>query len=65
MKFVTIIALLAYSAHHESPTIPGLSEWRACERPLGVWNSIWVVRVALGIGLSFWTYQRERAIRLM
>lgn len=64
MQFVAIIALLAFSAHHESPTKPGVSEWDACERPLGVWDSIWLVRVALGAVLSVWGFKRDRAIRL-
>ena len=64
MQFVAITALLAFSAHHESPTKPGVSEWDACERPLGVWDSIWLVRVALGAVLSVWGFKRDRAIRL-
>ncbi|KAL6310336.1 hypothetical protein BKA93DRAFT_814100 [Sparassis latifolia] len=63
-QFAVIITLLAFSAHHESPTSPGLSEWEACARPLGVWNSLWLVRVALGCVLSVWGWFRERATRI-
>jgi len=62
-QFVIVITLLAYSAHHESPTQPGLSEWAACGRPLGVWDSLWLVRVALGCLLSYWGWRREKAVR--
>ncbi len=58
-----IITLLAYSANHESPTMPGETEWRACERPLGAWNALWLVRVALGCLLAFWSWQKEREKR--
>lgn len=64
-QFVIIVTLLAYSSHHESPTKPGLSEWRACERPLGVWDSIWLIRVALGTWLSYWGYKRDRRARAL
>ncbi|KAI0630396.1 hypothetical protein C8Q77DRAFT_259319 [Trametes polyzona] len=62
-QFVIIVTLLAYSAHHESPTMPGKTEWKACERPLGVWNALWLIRVALGCLLAFWGWQRERERR--
>ncbi|KAI0329402.1 hypothetical protein GY45DRAFT_868121 [Cubamyces sp. BRFM 1775] len=60
-QVVIIITLLAYSAHHESPTVPGETEWRACERPLGTWNALWLIRVGLGSLLAYWTWRRERA----
>lgn len=44
--------------------MPGETEWKACERPLGVWNALWLIRVALGSLLAYWTWQRERAKRL-
>ncbi|KZT08319.1 uncharacterized protein LAESUDRAFT_61526 [Laetiporus sulphureus 93-53] len=64
-QFVIIITLLAYSAHTESPTKPGLTEWQACDRPLGVWNAIWLIRVALGCTLSVWSWRKEQAARLL
>lgn len=65
LQFVIIVTLLAYSANHESPTMPGETEWRACERPLGAWNALWLVRVALGCLLAFWSWQKEREKRAM
>ncbi|PCH43757.1 hypothetical protein WOLCODRAFT_104118 [Wolfiporia cocos MD-104 SS10] len=62
-EFVIIITLLAYSAHAESPTHPGLSEWRACSRPLGVWDALWLIRVALGSILSYWGWRRDCEVR--
>ncbi|TCD71238.1 hypothetical protein EIP91_011716 [Steccherinum ochraceum] len=64
VQFVVIITLLAFSAHHKSPTKPEFSEWDACERPLGAWDSIWLVRVALGAALSIWGFKRDRATRI-
>ncbi|RPD68633.1 hypothetical protein L226DRAFT_495504 [Lentinus tigrinus ALCF2SS1-7] len=59
-QFVVVIALLAYSGAHESPTMPGLSEWEACNRPLGTWNALWLIKVVLSSMLSVWSWQRER-----
>ncbi|KAI0645735.1 hypothetical protein C8Q79DRAFT_1001261 [Trametes meyenii] len=62
-QFVTIITLLVYSAHRDSPTQPGTTEWRACQRPLGIWNAIWLIRVALSAQLAVWNWRRARATR--
>lgn len=62
---MVIVTLLAYAAHHESPTTPGVSEWDACQRPLGVWNAIWVVREALTCLCAYWAWSRERKVRVM
>ena len=59
MQFVVIVTLLAYSSHHESPTMPGETEWHACERPLGAWNAIWIIRVFFGVLYAFWSYRNE------
>ncbi|KAH8107927.1 hypothetical protein BXZ70DRAFT_22503 [Cristinia sonorae] len=64
VQFVAVVTLLAISAHTESPIVPGISEWKACERPLGAWNCIWVVRVVLGAILAMWGFKRDRTIRL-
>ncbi|KAI0745723.1 hypothetical protein C8Q76DRAFT_704696 [Earliella scabrosa] len=59
-QFVIVITLLAYSGSHESPTTPGVSEWDACDRPLGVWNALWLLKVMLSASLSMWNWKRER-----
>ncbi|KAH9949573.1 hypothetical protein B0H21DRAFT_727475 [Amylocystis lapponica] len=65
VQYVVVIALLVYSAHHESVTMPGLSEWEACSRPLGVWDSLWLIRTTLNCSLSVWSWQRARALRML
>lgn len=35
------------------------SEWSACDRPLGVWACLWVLRVIIAFVLSYWDYRRE------
>ncbi|KAI0823678.1 hypothetical protein BC628DRAFT_1324439 [Trametes gibbosa] len=64
-QFVIIITLSAYGAHVQSPIRPGETEWRACERPLGVWNVLWLIRVCLGSLLAFWTWKRDRVLRML
>ncbi|RDX55154.1 hypothetical protein OH76DRAFT_1340132, partial [Lentinus brumalis] len=60
LQFVVVITLLVYSGTHESPTMPGLTEWEACDRPLGTWNALWLIKVVLSSALSLWAWQRER-----
>ncbi|KAI0775758.1 hypothetical protein BD413DRAFT_611236 [Trametes elegans] len=64
-QVVVIITLLAYSAHHGSPTMPGKTEWKACEKPLGTWNALWIIRVALNSSLAYWNWRIERNARRM
>ncbi|KAK7687079.1 hypothetical protein QCA50_009579 [Cerrena zonata] len=61
VQFVVIVTLLAFSAHHESTTRPGVNEWDACGKPLGVWNSLWIIRLALVATLAYWGWRRDRA----
>lgn len=63
-QFVIIIVMLVISGVRKSPRNPALSEWDACEKPLGAWNCIWLVRVVLGVTVSYWGFKRERAQRL-
>ncbi|CAL1707571.1 unnamed protein product [Somion occarium] len=63
-QFVVVVTLLAYSSHHRSPTEPDLTEWDACDKPLGAWNAIWVVRVTFGATVAYWSWQRDRIVRL-
>ncbi|TFK75437.1 hypothetical protein BDN72DRAFT_757762 [Pluteus cervinus] len=61
VQIVVISTLLGLSgSQFKSPTTPGLTEWQACNRPLGVWASLWVVRVAFASGLTYWGYLRDR-----
>jgi hypothetical protein len=60
VQFVFIVVLLAFSTHLESPTTKEINEWQACDRPLGVWNCLWVVRIFLACGLSYWGWCRDR-----
>ncbi|KAI0063580.1 hypothetical protein BV25DRAFT_1824126 [Artomyces pyxidatus] len=62
-QMVAIIVLLAYSTHHRSPVFPDLNEWEACGKPLGVWNALWIGRLALDIGLAYWRWSKERTKR--
>jgi hypothetical protein len=63
-QIIAIIALLTISTHHRSPTEPSKNEWDACGKPLGTWDALWVVRLALDIWLSVWRWSRERTKRL-
>ena len=65
VQYVIIITLLAFSAHHQSPTVPGMSEWQACSKPLGAWDCIWLVRVALGCGMGYWDWRRNVTLERM
>lgn len=62
-KITAIVALLVYSSKHTSPVRPDISEWRACNKPLGLWNSLWAVKVGFDCVVVFWGYRRERASR--
>ncbi|KIP10867.1 hypothetical protein PHLGIDRAFT_33625 [Phlebiopsis gigantea 11061_1 CR5-6] len=59
VQFVVITTLLVYSSKHESPTMPGESEWKACERPLGTWNTIWIIRNFFACSYAYWTWRVE------
>ncbi|KAI0319162.1 hypothetical protein OF83DRAFT_1282114 [Amylostereum chailletii] len=62
--FVTIIVLLAYGAHHRSPTSPTQNEWEACGKPLGVWNALWIGRLVVDMWLSYYHWSKQRQKRL-
>jgi hypothetical protein len=64
-KITTIIALLIYSSVNPSPQFPDVNEWRACNKPLGLWNSVWAVKVGLDCVIVFWGWKRERASRTL
>lgn len=61
-QVVVIIALLTVSTHRKSRSslTADRNEWQACDRPLGVWNCIWIARIFLACGLSYWGWCRDR-----
>jgi hypothetical protein len=32
---------------------PSVSEWDACDRPLGLWSALWLIRVVLASALAY------------
>jgi len=36
-----------------------LSEWHACDKPLGSMMIVWLVRCILGVLLTFWSFKRS------
>lgn len=63
LKITAIIILLVYSSGHPSPQLPDVSEWKACNKPLGLWNSLWAVKSGFDCLLAWWSYRRELASR--
>jgi hypothetical protein len=51
--------MLRIGAVHTSPTDHSRNEWQACTRPLGVWCSIWIVRVFLGCFVAISAYRSK------
>lgn len=43
-KVAVIITFIVFSSDHTSPQFPHISQWTACDKPLGVWNALWVVQ---------------------
>ena len=64
IQLVFIIALLTVSTHTEAKGLAhaGLSEWDACDRPLGVWDCLWIGRIFLTCGVSYWGWIRDRTV---
>ena len=54
--------LILTATHFRSRSDPTLSEWTACNRPLGVWASVWLIRVLLASSLSYWEFRRDRIL---
>ncbi|KAJ7170545.1 hypothetical protein C8R43DRAFT_874950 [Mycena crocata] len=59
VQVVLIITVLSIATHTESKTMPGLNEWSACDRPLGVWSCIYILRVAFSSSLTYWGWRRD------
>jgi hypothetical protein len=60
---IASIVLLAISAHTASATMPDISEWKACSRPLGLWVIVWIIRIASVCFMHVWTWQRAKLQR--
>ncbi|CAE6379123.1 unnamed protein product [Rhizoctonia solani] len=69
-ELIVISVLLGLSSQPGSippdgrPLVDGgfrMSQWQACDRPLGAWNIVWAVKAFLGLGMAWWEY--ARAIR--
>ena len=63
LQITAIVALLIYSSKHASPEYPDVSEWTACSKPLGLWNSVWAVKVGFDCVIVFWGHRRLQASR--
>jgi len=60
--FIIITMLILTGTKFKSTQDPGISEWTACDRPLGVWASLWLLRVILATSLAYWEYLRDRIL---
>ncbi|KAF8893330.1 hypothetical protein BD779DRAFT_1758941 [Infundibulicybe gibba] len=61
IQIVVIIVMLILSAtRFESPTSPGISEWAACDRPLGAWAALWAARVVFASTITYWGFVRDK-----
>lgn len=54
----TILALCG--TRFKSPTVPNLTEWVVCDKPLGAWGVLWVLRAALATWLAKSEFQWRR-----
>ncbi|KAI6046082.1 hypothetical protein EDC04DRAFT_2558531 [Pisolithus marmoratus] len=61
LQVVTIITVSSVASVTPSPQNHSINQINACGRPLVVWNSIWIVRLILATGLSYWHFVRIRA----
>lgn len=53
------LALIIYSGVHHSPEQPSISEWTACDKPLGIWSCFWIAKVLLDCGMTYWSWRRD------
>ena len=54
--------LILTGTKFKSSQDPDISEWAACDRPLGVWASLWLLKVILATSLAYWEYLRDRIL---
>lgn len=60
LQAVAIITILSIASATPSPQNPSINQINACGRPLVAWNSIWIARLILASGLSYWHFVRIR-----
>ncbi|KAL5485365.1 hypothetical protein ACEPAI_8007 [Sanghuangporus weigelae] len=53
------LGVIIYSSVHHSPRQPSVSEWTACDKPLGLWSCFWIVKVLLDSGMTYWSWRRD------
>ncbi|KAH8119229.1 hypothetical protein DFH11DRAFT_431213 [Phellopilus nigrolimitatus] len=51
--------MIAYSSVHHSPREPSLSEWKACDKPLGLWACFWIAKLMLDCCMTYWGWTRD------
>ncbi|KAG8903713.1 hypothetical protein FRB99_002849 [Tulasnella sp. 403] len=58
-QVIIVIVFLSLSGSvWTSKTDPDISEWHACDRPLGAWSTIWGVRGCFNIMMHAWEWRR-------
>ena len=52
-KVVVVASVLVYSTMNSSPESPDISEWTACDKPLGILNLIWAASKTFDILIAY------------
>jgi hypothetical protein len=60
-QMIAIVVVLVVAASSKSSVYPLLNQWQACNKPLGVWCSIWFLRATLSFTIAYWTWRNGRA----
>lgn len=60
LQVVAIITVLSMASVTPSPQNHSVNQIDVCGRALVAWNSIWIVRLILASGLSYWHFLRIR-----
>lgn len=55
--------MIIYSSIHRSPKQPLISEWTACDKPLGLWSCFWIFKIILDCCMTYWGWRRDRKAR--
>ncbi|EJD03098.1 uncharacterized protein FOMMEDRAFT_168159 [Fomitiporia mediterranea MF3/22] len=59
IQFAIALSMIIYSVVHRSPRHPSISEWKACDKPLGLWSCFWIVKVGLDCCMTYWGWRRD------